>query len=80
MVAMRPVVLAVMFACVLAGCARSQTEVLRELKDEACACKTQPCAAELGARIAKAAVDAELDEAQGKLAMEASVCLAAFGE
>ena len=77
---MRFAISAVMLACVLAGCAKSQRDVLRELKAEACACKSQPCAAEVGARLAKAVVDAELDEAQGVLAVEASACLAAFGE
>lgn len=64
----------------LAGCAKDQAQSLRALRDEACACKTKECAAGVGRRLAKRAVEGELDETTARLAMEASGCLATFGE
>lgn len=53
---------------------------MREIKESACGCKSKECAADVGARLAKAAVESELDESKAKLAIEASTCLATFGE
>lgn len=64
----------------MGGCAKDQTQGLRALRDEACACKSKACAAEVGARLSKAAVEGELDESRARLAIEAGTCLAAFGE
>lgn len=74
------VVVALGACCALAGCAKDKQQKLRELRDEACACKSQSCAAEVGKRLASLATESELDEAGGRLALEAGTCLATFGE
>ena len=63
-----------------AACSKDGASQLRDLRDEACACKTRQCAAAVGGKLAKLAVDSELDEARAKLAIEATTCLAAHGE
>jgi hypothetical protein len=74
--------IAVAALLVLGGgaCSKDGASQLRELRDEACACKTRECAAAVGGKLAKLAVDSELDEARAKLAIEATTCLAAHGE
>jgi hypothetical protein len=79
-VLMRPVLIAAALVCALAGCSKSRQDALLELKEEACACKAKPCAVEVGARLARAAAEGEMDEQQARLLMAASSCLAAFGE
>ena len=63
-----------------AACAKDGAAEMREIKESACGCKSKECAADVGARLAKAAVESELDESKAKLAIEASTCLATFGE
>lgn len=63
-----------------AACSKDKADQLRELRDEACACKSRECAAAVGAKLAKLAIDSDLDEPRAKLAIEASTCLAAHGE
>lgn len=77
-----PVALTAMIAMALSGaaCSKDKADQLRELRDEACACKTRECAAAVGGKLAKLAIDSDLDEARAKLAIEASTCLAAHGE
>jgi hypothetical protein len=63
-----------------AACAKDRNVELRELKEAACDCKSRACAAEVGSKLARFAVDSDLDEQQAKLAFEATTCLAALGE
>lgn len=70
-----------LMACAVgAACAKSPHSELRELKDQACACKNKACAVEVGGKLAKVAAERELGEAEAKIAIEASTCLAALGE
>jgi hypothetical protein len=77
---MRHVIIAAAFVCLLTGCSKSRHDALLELKEEACACKAQACASDVGARLARAAAEGEMDDQQARLLMAASTCLAAFGE
>lgn len=69
-----------MVGAVSAACAKSPHSELRELKEQACACKNKACAVEVGGKLAKVAAERELGEAEAKIAIEASTCLAALGE
>ncbi len=77
-----PVAMAAMIAMALSGaaCSKDKADQLRELRDEACACKSRECAAAVGGKLAKLAIDSDLDEPRARLAIEASSCLAAHGE
>lgn len=79
-VVMRHVLIAAALVCALTGCSKSRHDALLELKEEACACKAKPCAIEVGARLARAAAEGEMEDQQARLLMAASTCLAAFGE
>jgi hypothetical protein len=70
--------LLVVFALV-GACNRSSPD-LGELKDAACACKTNACARDVGVKLSKVVLDGELGDRRAKLALEAANCLAAFGQ
>ncbi|MEZ4362427.1 MAG: hypothetical protein R3B48_19715 [Kofleriaceae bacterium] len=61
------------------GC-RGGEPSMEELKTRACACKDRSCAARVGAELARAVQERELDERQTQLTSSAAACLAALNE
>ena len=80
-----PAALVLGLVALLAGCGGDRTpslDALRQLRDQACACRDRACAetaSDAAARLLRGVSDRDLDDARLAVAAEAAACVTRLG-